>query len=288
MPDSQSDPDIAPVIAELLHTAIARSELIRDTPAHTLRRVELANGRVIGVKQYAHGRHYAVEGAALREVEDAVPLPAIVCTLDRVIAYRWIDGITLDDYTARDPQAARTLAAPLGRMLGALTQLRREPSDDTRASDVAQALALLAAGDVREQLGAPLAGALHGRLTAHRFDDPRCFVHGRLTGDRVIVTPAQGGAPAAIAGVIGWTAAGHGSCLADAGSLIRDADRYDAALCDELARGHGSLPADWVTRARLLDAARSIAALPSQIGELRARLTRLVDAVTGDTPRSRA
>ncbi|MBC7975518.1 MAG: hypothetical protein H7138_11085, partial [Myxococcales bacterium] len=56
--------DPAPTIAELVRGQIARSERVAGPRTNTLRRVELTDGRVLGVKHYARGRSYATEGAA--------------------------------------------------------------------------------------------------------------------------------------------------------------------------------------------------------------------------------
>jgi aminoglycoside phosphotransferase (APT) family kinase protein len=250
VPPIQSDP--APVIAELLRGTIARSELVDHGLTNTLWRVELTDGRIIGVKQYVLGRSYATEGAALREVAGAIPVPEIVCTLDRVIAYRWIDGVTLDD-VRQQGRSVRGLAAPLGQLLGALAGIRREASP----VDLAPALLQLERGRARSRLGGQLSDALRGLLEPRRFDDPTCFVHGDFGGRNVIVAPSLD----RIAGVIGWETATAGSMLLDVGSLLRHANRYDADFRAELERAHGSLPADWYRRSRLLDATRLVATL---------------------------
>jgi aminoglycoside phosphotransferase len=245
--------DAAPVIAQLLGSAIARSERIDGGLTTAVRRVELADGRVIGVKQYRRGRPYAVEGAALREVAEHIPVPEIVCTLDRVIAYRWIEGTTFEDCRRRDPSAAVALAAPLGRLLGALAGLRREP----RSTALAPAPAQLEHGLSRARLGDALADAFRDALAAQPRDDSTCFVHGDFVGSNVIVAPTGD----RIAGVIDWEVATAGSILCDVGSLFRHADRFSGEFQAAFAEAHGGLPAHWLGRARLLDAARLLAML---------------------------
>jgi hypothetical protein len=120
--------DVAPVIAELVHGELVHSEQVSGPRTNTLHRVELRDGRVLGVKRYARGRDYAVEGAALRELAGVVAVPEIVYTLDRVIAYRWIAGVTLADAARAAPAIWDRLAAPLGALLGALARIPRTAS----------------------------------------------------------------------------------------------------------------------------------------------------------------
>jgi aminoglycoside phosphotransferase (APT) family kinase protein len=251
-----TDVDPTPMIAELVRGQIARSERIAGTRANALRRVELTDGRVLGVKHYARGRSYATEGAALRVLGDAVPAPEIACTLDRVIAYRWIDGVTLAEALRRDPTTLSRLAAPLGQLLGVLARCARPAPvvPGVPGVDVAAALAQLAHGPTRAHLGDELADALRRVLEATRFDEPTCFVHGELSADHVIVAPALD----RIAGVIDWETATAGSPLVDVGRLLRG--HRDVELDAAVERAHGGLPADWRHRARVLDAARILEA----------------------------
>ena len=278
---SQIEADAAPVIAELLGGRVAHSERIPGARNNALHRVELVDGRVLGVKQYARGRDYAVEGAALRAVDGAVPVPEILCTLDRVIAYRWLDGETLDACQRREPSVVAALAAPLGQLLGQLARLRRDP----RPVDLAPALAQLAAGPARDRLGDALADALRHELEAARFDDPSCMVHGGFSADHVIVAPSvdrsAGATAVALAGVIDWETATTGSMLCDLGRLVRHIQPDDAGFRAGFERGHGDLPADWFRRARLLDATQLVARLAAdcdepRAGELRALIARAV------------
>lgn len=114
--------DLAPVIADLVRGELIRSEPVSGPRTNTLHRAWLRDGRVLGIKQYARGRDYATEGAALRAVAGAVPVPAIECTLDCVIAYHWIDGVSLAEAARRDPRIWARLAGPLGALLGALAR----------------------------------------------------------------------------------------------------------------------------------------------------------------------
>ncbi len=241
--------DPAPTIAELVRGQIARSERVAGPRTNTLRRVELTDGRVLGVKHYARGRSYATEGAALRVLGDAVPAPEIACTLDCVIAYRWIDGVSLAEVIARDPAALARLVAPLGQLLGALARIARPAAP----VDVTDLTARLADGPLRALLGAEHADAIRGVLDTARFPEPTCFVHGDLSADDVIVAPALD----RIAGIVDWEAATAGSPLVDVGRLFRDLPA-DAELDAAFARAHGQLPADWRHRARVLDAARRL------------------------------
>jgi len=248
--------DATPVVAQLLNGTIARCDLIDDGLTNTLRRIELTDGRVIGVKQYVLGKSYATESAALREVAGTIPVPEIVCAFDRVIAYRWISGITLDECRRRHPDALARLAAPLGRLLGTLARTRHE----TSPMDLAPMLAQLQRGLARSRLGDTLADTIHRRLASQRFDEPTCLVHGDFGVRNILVAPSLD----RIAGVIDWEAATTGSMLRDVGSLFRYANRYDTAFRTEFERAHGSLPTDWFHRARLLDTTRIAEALAEE------------------------
>lgn len=227
--------DLAPVIAELVRGELVRSDLMSGPRTNQLRRIELADGRVLAVKQYARGRDYAVEGAAVRELTGVVPVPDIVCTLDRVIAYRWIAGPTLAEAARREPAIWSRLASALGAMLGALARVARPaPPPLTRGLD-----------PTRARLGDELADVVAAAAAA-----PSCLVHGALSPEHVILTPAADG----IAGVVDWETAAAGSPLLDVGRLLRDATLTDAAVAG-FAAAHGGLPERWRTRACLLDAA---------------------------------
>lgn len=271
--ESDVETDVTPVIAELVRGTIARSERVDRGSPNRVHRIELADGRVLGVKRYARGRSYAVEGAALRELAGAVPVPEIVCTLDRVIAYRWIDGLTLESALELPSQRA-ALAAPLGQLLGTLARIRR----DARPIELAPTLAHLERGPARARLGADLADALHRQIRAQRFDAPTCFVHGKLDAHNVIVSASLD----RIVGVVDWDTATAGSIFLDVGSLFRRPHSFDAAFIATFERAHGCLPAGWLRSARLLDAARLVAELaedrerPLLYDDLRATIAELV------------
>ena len=257
--------DATPGIAKLLNGQIARSELVAGGLTNTLRRVELTDGRVIGVKQFVQGTSFATEEAALRKFAGVLPVPEILCTSDRVIAYRWIEGVTLDECRRRTPWALAALAAPLGRLLGRLLGgLLGGPLARTRRDippvDLTPTFAQLDHGLVQSRLGGSLAWTVRRLLSAHRFDDPMCFVHGDFSAKNVLVAPSLD----RIAGVIDWEAATTGSVLRDVGSLFRFANRYDAAFRAAFARAHGHLPTDWFERARLLDTTQMIATLAEE------------------------
>jgi aminoglycoside phosphotransferase (APT) family kinase protein len=248
--------DATPAIAKLLNAQIARSELVTGALTNTLRRVELTDGRVIGVKQFVLATSYATEAAALRKLAGILPVPEILCTLDRVIAYRWIKGETLDECRRRTPWVLPALAAPLGQLLGTLARTRR----DTRPVDLTPTFAQLDRGLVQSRLGGSLAWTVRRLLEAHRFDDPMCCVHGDFSARNVLVAPSLD----RIAGVLDWEAATTGSVLRDVGSLFRFTNRYDAAFRAAFARAHGGLPTDWFQRARLLDTTQMIATLAEE------------------------
>lgn len=214
-------PDIAPVIAALEHCAIARCEALR-TARNRVQRVELDDGRVLGVKHYARGRDYAREGAAMRELAGVVPVPEVVSTLDCVIAYRWLDGDAL--------APSEAWAAPLGSLLGTLARCgAREDLETPR----------LLARCTDEALARALAN--------ERFDEPAGFVHGALAAHRVLVAQDR------IAGVLDWETFAIGSPLHDVRAALRlvgDTPTTRAAI----ERAHGGLGPRWWQRARLLDA----------------------------------
>jgi aminoglycoside phosphotransferase (APT) family kinase protein len=269
--------DAAPVIAELLRSSVLRSEIVDGGLTNTVRRVELADGRVLAVKQYALGRGYAVEGAALRRVAGVVPVPEILCTLDRVIAYRWLDGATLNACRRQDPAILASMAVPLGSLLAALSQVGRAD----QPLDLAPTFGRLERGLARQRLGDALAGELGQRLRAYRFDEPTCFLHGDFGGRNVIVAPSLD----RIAGVIDWEAATTGSPLADIGSLFRYAKHFDDAFRASFERAHGGLSGDWYPRARLLDAAWMVEALSEDRSrrDYHAGLCKLIGQVVATT-----
>lgn len=255
-----NEADVAPVIAGLLGAKLVRSEPHTDGRINMVRRVELSDGRVLGVKHYARGRSYAIEGAALRTLAGVVPVPEVVYTLDRVIAYRWIEGETLEGCRLSDPAALAGLAEPLGRVLGALARSPR----DGEPPDLTPTLARLAHGPARERLGGALADRLARLLEVEGLDDATGFVHGELDAHAVIVSPGRD----QIAGVIDWETAtagpaqrSAGNALCDVGSLLRVPSAFDPGFRAAFARGHGALPADWWWRARLVDATRLVAVL---------------------------
>lgn len=212
-------PDIAPVIAALEHSAVVRCEALR-TARNRVQRVELTDGRVLGVKHYARGRDFAREGAAMRELAGVLPVPEVVSTLDCVIAYRWIDGVALEPSDA--------WAAPLGALLGKLARCgAREDTETPR----------LRCADV----------ALSRALASERFDEPAGFVHGALAAHRVLV------AQYAVVGVLDWETFAIGSPLHDVRALLRLVGDTPATR-DAIERAHGGLGPRWWQRARLLDA----------------------------------
>ncbi len=252
--------DATTAIAELLDGKIAESELVAGALTNTLRRVVLTDGRVIGVKQFVLSTSFATEAAALRKLAGVLPVPEILCTFDRVIAYRWIEGVTLDECRRRTPWALPALAAPLGQLLGTLARTRRE----TSPVDLAPTFAQLDHGLVQSRLGGSLAWTVRRLLASHRFDDPMCCAHGDFSAKNVLVAPSPDGITGRIAGVLDWEAATTGSVLRDVGSLFRFTNRYDTAFRAAFARAHGDLPADWFPRARLLDTTQMIATLAEE------------------------
>ncbi len=249
-------------LAEAVGGKIISAEPVHGGLTNTIHKVVTDTGEVFGVKHYAGGRDwFETELATLTLLHRTLPVPEIVHVDDVrfVIVYRWIEGITLLDLRRQGfKDAYASLAAPLGTVLAYLAK-----SDATEPFDLTAVLEgrynQLVDGRARSRIGAPLADALRRCLEAA---EPRmawgtvCLTHGDLGHRNVLV--AQGGGRWRVNGVIDWETATTGSPLVDIGSLMRYADRHDAAFRAAFEHGYrdagGDLPEGWFFTSRLLDA----------------------------------
>jgi aminoglycoside phosphotransferase (APT) family kinase protein len=240
---------------------ITSVERIEGGLTNTLHKVALEDGTQLGIKHYAGGRDwFETELTTLTLLHGTVPVPEVVhADAERfVIAYRWIEGITLHDLRKRGELAAfASLAEPLGRVCAWIAQ-----TDATAPFELApileQTYRQLTTGRARRRIGAPLADSL---LKALESAEPQmafgsvCLSHGDLGHRNVLVY--QAGDRWRINGVIDWETTTTGSPLVDVGSMFRYSRRYDAAFADAFARGYrdggGNLPDGWLLTSRLLD-----------------------------------
>ncbi len=250
-------------LAALVGSAIAKVQRVGGGLTNTIHRVTTEAGAVLAVKHYAGGAApFEAELVTLTLLHRTLPVPDVVVADAKLpaIAYRWIEGITLNDCRRYEPPAAvASLAEPLGRLLA---WLARTDATEPYALEpmLQQAHAQLANGRARQRVGAPLADALRRAFdtfaTQLSFGNV-CLVHGDLGGRNLIVQRADRDRWR-INGVIDWEATSTGSPLLDIGSLFRNSDRYDAAFRADFERGYreadGTLPEDWLRMARLLDA----------------------------------
>ncbi|MDX2090327.1 MAG: aminoglycoside phosphotransferase family protein [Kofleriaceae bacterium] len=265
-----NDPRIYPLIevsreqiAKLAGGPVRRIERIDGGLTNTLHKVERHDGKSFAVKHYAAGIDaFGAELATLTLLHGTLPVPDVVYAdeKERVIVYRWIEGITLHDLRKTGSHTGfGSLADPLGRLLAWLAR-----TDATEAFELThileRAYRQLTGGRARERLGAPIADALRKGL---EIAEPTlgfgtvCLAHGDLSGRNVIVERAAQDSWR-INGVIDWETTSTGSPLVDIGSLFRHADQFDPAWCEAFATGYreadGNLPDNWLVSARLLDA----------------------------------
>lgn len=195
------------------------------------------------------------------------------------LVYRWIQGVTLNDFRRRAvPGELDALAEPLGTLAARIAGVRPEelPAVEVPAIDVAAELEFaerqLRSGPARVRLGETLADGLRERLAAAEpdllaLDGSRGVLHGDFGGRNILVRAGKAGAWE-IGGLLDWEAAAHGAALWDVGSLFRYPWRYSAEFRDGFARGYraagGELGSGWWQAARLLDATRLVRILSEE------------------------
>src|SRR5438552_2239642 len=108
---------------------------------NTIHKLTLTNGRVLVAKHHAGGAEpYEDEVATIGKLAGILPVPEIVRTdaARRVIVYRWIEGITLDECRRKEPPPAfASLAEPLGRFLAWLATFEWPGTWDAEAFVIA-------------------------------------------------------------------------------------------------------------------------------------------------------
>lgn len=249
-------------LVTLVGAPIRAVERVDGGLTNTIHKVTLERGDVLAVKHYAGGKEaFEAELVTLTLLHGTLPVPDVVHAHadQRVLVYRWLDGITLDECRQREPEAIASLAEPLGRLLAWLARTdATEPFELTQLLERAERQ--LVDGRARQRLGTPLADALRRAFAAAA---PRlawgavCLVHGDL-GARNLIVQRAAGDRWRITGVIDWEATSTGSPLLDVGSLFRHPDRFAPAFRMAFERGYreadGTLPEAWWLTARLLDA----------------------------------
>jgi hypothetical protein len=137
---------------------IVSVERIDGGLTNTLHKVTLENGDSLGIKHYAGGRDwFETELTTLTLLHGTVPVPEVVnVNTDRhVIAYRWIEGITLHELRKQQQFSAfASLAEPLGRVCAWIAQ-----TDATAPFELTpileQSYRQLSTGRARKRIGLP-------------------------------------------------------------------------------------------------------------------------------------
>ena len=242
---------------------------------NTLYRVTLDRGdAVYALRVYAGGcAVFDRERQILSRLATALPVPEVLladASAQPYLVYRWIEGMTLNDFRRQStPDALLTLAEPLGRLLARIASLSLDSPSIQVETRLAQADEQLRAGLARERLDGELADRLRGLLAGNAlfFEHGRGLVHGDLGGRNLLVKPTSRN-EWEISGVIDWETAAAGSALWDVGSLFRYSRRYSPDFREFFEQGYraggGELPPDWWRIARLLDATRLVAILSEE------------------------
>lgn len=259
---------IAPVAGG---AALREAVMLDGGLVNTVYRLTLApGGTTLVLRVYPPESAAAIqaERRLLRSLRGELPVPELVWADPRgeltghpYTVYRWIEGITLNEYRrGAAPAELARLGRPLGDLLG---RIAAHPYPDgltarSAAAEVDLARERLRAGLVRERLGDEIAILLEELLAgAGDLEGSTQLVHGDFGGRNVLVAAAAEG-PWRISGALDWDAAATGSPLWDVGSFFRYSHRYDEAFREAFADGYrgagGELPADWWRAARLLDA----------------------------------
>jgi aminoglycoside phosphotransferase (APT) family kinase protein len=163
---------------------------------NTIHKVTLEDGEVLGIKHYAGGRDwFETELTTLTLLHGTVPVPEVVQAIEErlVIAYRWIDGITLHELRKQGQLAAfQSLAFPLGRVCAYIAH-----TDATAPFELTpileQTYGQLTTGRARKRIGPPLADALRKAMEAREPDmafGSVCLSHGDLGHRNVLVYQA--------------------------------------------------------------------------------------------------
>jgi aminoglycoside phosphotransferase (APT) family kinase protein len=241
---------------------IVAVERIDGGLTNTIHKVTLEDGEVLGIKHYAGGKDwFETELTTLTLLHGTVPVPDVVQANEErlVIAYRWIDGITLHELRKQGQfDAFQSLAQPLGRVCALIAH-----TDATAPFELTpileQTYAQLTSGRARKRIGPPLADALRKAMEAKEPEmafGSVCLSHGDLGHRNVLVY--QAGDRWRVNGIIDWETTTTGGPLVDVGSLFRYGKRFDQQFADGFARGYrdagGELPDGWLLTSRLLDA----------------------------------
>src|SRR5215813_3063437 len=168
--------------------AIAGVDRIEGGLTNTLYRVTPADGgAALCLRIFAAGRlPWETERNVLARVSTSLPVPEVLLAdcgnsdfSFPYLVYRWIEGITLNEFRRQAPPAALlSVAEPLGRLLAGVASfsfaddLNGEPNAvDSRPAPMDALLSvneeMLLRGLARKRLGAELADGMWGRLEAN-------------------------------------------------------------------------------------------------------------------------
>jgi aminoglycoside phosphotransferase (APT) family kinase protein len=301
------DAMLAPVLDGRRIRRISRRD---DGLVKTVYRVALDDHQSLALSVWA-GASGSIqqEQHLLERLRDILPVPAVlwVDALGSLsghpyVVYRWIDGVTLNEYRRRAATHAwLTLAGPLGRMLALMSAVSTDgislpgaehPGRQTIACALDHARAALPVVRARGRLPAEAAQRLEDLFTEHEpllcQADGKVLTHGDF-GGRNILVKVDGPGASGIAGLIDWESSHRGAAFWDIGSLFRYSRRYGPAFRAAFASGYcatagNRLPGHWWLTARLLDATRIVGiladdrSLPTVFGEC----ARLVEELVYD------
>jgi aminoglycoside phosphotransferase (APT) family kinase protein len=271
---------------------------------NTVYQVSLAGGREMVVRVYAVATPDEIQAECrlLADLAGELPVPRVVWADPegvhfghRYVVYRWMNGITLNEYRrGASPDELALLGAPLGSLLSRIASHDHADLSAPRSVDAAvdEARDSLRAGLARERMGGELADLL-GDLLAQRavelslLDEDRSMVHGDFSGRNLLVAPGEG-RPWRVTGVLDWDSVARGSGLWDVGSLFRYGHRYSPAFQHAFEAGYreagGVLPDDWWLTSRLVDSTRVVGILdePRPLPKLFAECRLLITALLTD------
>jgi len=290
--------------------AIAGVSRVEGGLTNTLYRITPADGgAALCLRIFAAGRlPWETERKALARLSASLPVPEVLLA-DRgnsdfshpYLVYRWIEGITLNEFRRQAPPSALlSVAEPLGRLLAEVASfsfadgVNDEPNAvDSRPASMEALLSaneeMLLRGLARKRLGAELADGMWRRLEASagrlfKLDGVARLVHGDFSGRNILVAPSENGGWR-MSGLIDWESAFSGSALWDIGSLFCYARRYSETFRQRFELGYrdagGELPEDWLRTARLLNSTRMVTTLNEEreLPVVFAELRELIEAI---------
>ncbi|HKQ76877.1 MAG TPA: aminoglycoside phosphotransferase family protein [Blastocatellia bacterium] len=292
---------------------IACVERLGGGLVNTLYRITPSDGSdSLCLRIFAAGRlSWETERKVLALVSASLPVPNVLLAdggnsdfSHPYLVYRWIEGITLNEFRRQAPPAALlSVAETLGRLLAGVASFsfadgpNGEPNGvHSRLSPIEALLSInekmLLSGLARKRLGSALADAMWRRLEASadrlcKLDSVARLVHGDFGGRNILVAPSEDGGWR-VSGLIDWEGAFSGSTLWDVGSLFSYPRRYSETFRQLFERGYrdagGTLPEDWFRTARLLDSTKMVTTLNEEreLPVVFAECRELIDAIIAE------